>query len=136
MTFLVERLVRLRTLLDHLGRIRPRVTGPASLADDLSLQNDVVYSLFAIAQLVIDVAAELAARRGDRFEDYTEAVRSLQRDGRFPPEVVAGLVPLPGFRNVVAHEYVGIDFARVVTALDGLEPVRRFVAIVAEIESA
>jgi len=44
-------------------------------------------------QLVIDVAGDFAARRGDRFEDYTEAVRSLGRDTRFTPELAqAGAV--------------------------------------------
>jgi uncharacterized protein YutE (UPF0331/DUF86 family) len=84
---------------------------------------------------VIDIAGELAARRGDRFEDYTEAVRSLARDPRFPPDLVEALEPLPGFRNVLVHEYVALDLRRVVEALDGLDPVGRFAAIVGAMES-
>ncbi len=34
--------------------------------------------------LVIDIAGELSARRGDRFEDYMQAVRTLVGDRRFP----------------------------------------------------
>jgi predicted nucleotidyltransferase len=40
-----------------------------------------------VAQLVIDIASELPARRGDRFEDYREAVHTLGRDGRFPADL-------------------------------------------------
>jgi len=83
MTYLVERLTELRRHLDHLRAIRPRVSGREALERDLSLHNDVLFSLLTVCQLVIDVAGDLAARRGDRFEDYTEAVRSLGRDDRF-----------------------------------------------------
>ena len=134
MTYLVERLAELRRHLDHLREIRPRVSSRAALERDLSLHNDVLFSLLTICQLVIDVAGELSARRGDRFEDYTEAVRNLGRDDRFAPELVAELERLPGFRNVVIHEYVGLDLDRVVEALDRLAPIERFFEIVSDIE--
>ena len=130
MTYIVERLSELRRHLDHLREIRPRVTGREALEQDLSLHNDVLFSLLTVCQLVIDVAGDLAARRGDRFEDYTEAVRSLARDGRFPPELVRKLERLPGFRNVVIHEYVALDLDRVIDALDDLDPVEQFLELV------
>ena len=134
MTFLVERLAELRRHVDHLEELRPRLTTPGALDREFSLRNDVLFSLLMIAQLVIDVAGELAARRGDRFEDYREAVRNLARDARFPPALVAQLERLPGFRNVVVHEYVALDLKRVAAAVKELDPVRQFVAIVADIE--
>lgn len=133
MTFLVERLAELRRHLDHLVEIKSKVTGRDSLERDLSLKNDVLFSLLTLCQLVIDIAGELAARRGDRYEDYTEAVRSLERDERFPPDLVRKLERLPGFRNVIVHEYVALDLDRVVEALDELEPVERFSAIVSQL---
>jgi uncharacterized protein YutE (UPF0331/DUF86 family) len=134
-TFLVERLAELRRQLDHLREIRPRVAGVESLRRDMSLHNDVLFSLFTICQLVIDIAGELAARRGDRFEDYTEAIRSLSRDARFSPSLVLELERLPGFRNVIAHEYVALDLDRVVEALDRLGPIQEFFSIVHGIEA-
>ena len=128
--FLAERLVELRRHLDHLATLRPRVRSADDLARDLSLHNDVLFSLLTVCQLVIDVASDLAARRGDRFEDYTGAVRSLGHDPRFPAELVRALERLPGFRNVLIHEYVSLDLARAVTALDELAPVERFLEIV------
>lgn len=136
MTFLVERLVELRKHLDHLRELRPRVQDRQALERDLSLHNDVLFSLLMVAQLVIDIAGELSARRGDRFEDYTGAVRNLGRDPVFPREVVAELERISGFRNIVIHEYVALDLDRVVEALDRLEPIKRFVAIVRGIESS
>jgi uncharacterized protein YutE (UPF0331/DUF86 family) len=87
-TYLVERLVELRRHLDHLHAIRPRVTGREVLERDLSLHNDVLFSLLTVCQLVIDIAGDLAARRGDAFEDYTQAIRTLSRDERFPSALV------------------------------------------------
>jgi uncharacterized protein YutE (UPF0331/DUF86 family) len=135
MTYLVERLAELRRHLDHLSEIAPRVTGAAALARDLSLHNDVLFSLLTVSQLVIDIAGELSARRGDRFEDYTEAVRNLARDERFPAELVAHLERLPGFRNVLVHEYVALDLERVVEALGDLAPIEQFLTIVRRLVS-
>lgn len=134
MTYLVERLSELRRHLDHLRELAPRITGRVALARDLSLHNDVLFSLLMVAQLVVDIAGELAARRGDRFEDYTDAVRSLSHDARFPTDLVRALERLPGFRNVVIHEYVTLDLDRVVEAAHELEPIERFCAIVARSE--
>ena len=130
MSFLAERLAELRRHLDHLRELRARAPRREDLERDLSLHNDILFSLLTVCQLVIDVAGELSARRGDRFEDYTQAVRNLARDVRFPPELVRRLEPLPGFRNVVIHAYVALDLDRVLEALDGLQPVEEFLEIV------
>ncbi|HSL18834.1 MAG TPA: DUF86 domain-containing protein [Methylomirabilota bacterium] len=135
MTHLVERLAELRLHLDHVRQLGPRVPDRSALERDLSLHNDVLFSLLTICQLVIDISGELSARRGERFEDYTQAVRNLVRDERFDPELASALEPLPGFRNVLVHDYVGLDLERVVEAMRSLEPVERFYAVVHRIAS-
>jgi len=110
------------------------VSGTESLQRDLSLRNDVLFSLLTICQRVIGIAGELAARRGDRFEDYTQAVRTLVSDARFPEHLVRRLKRLPGFRNVIVHEHVALDLGRVIRALDELDDVREFARIVAGME--
>ncbi len=134
MTFIVERLAELGRHLAHLRDIKPRVPDRTALERDLTVHNDVMFSLLMVAQLVIDIAGELSARRGDRFEDYTEAVRNLARDGRFPADLVHALERIPGFRNILIHEYVALDLDRVVEALEQLEPIEQFLGIVADIE--
>ena len=136
MTYLVERLAELRRHLNHLREIAPRVGDRVSLERDLSLHNDVMFSLLMVAQLVVDLAGELSARRGDRFEDDTGAIRNLARDPRFPPDLVRELERVPGFRNVVIHEYVALDLDRVIEALHHLDPIDRFIAIVRDIEAS
>jgi len=130
MSYIVERLSELRRHLDHLRELRPSVRGPEVLEVDLSLHNDVLFSLLTVAQVVIDVAGELSAREGHRFEDYTTAVRNLTKLDGFSQELVADLAQLPGFRNILVHEYVGLDYGLVVEALDNLEPVEAFLKAV------
>jgi uncharacterized protein YutE (UPF0331/DUF86 family) len=134
-TFLTERLAELRKHLDHLHALRPRVEAPDSLEADLSLHNDVLFSLLTVSQLVIGIAGELGARRGLRFEDYTQAVRNLVSLEGFPPDLVNRLARLPGFRNVLLHEYVELDYAVAVAAINDLKPIEEFVRIVAAMET-
>ena len=134
MTFLVERLADLRRHLQHLREIRPRVRDADALRADLSLHNDVLFSLLVVCQAVIDLAGELAARRGIRFQDYTEAVRALRSVEGIPPELVGEIEGLPGFRNVLVHEYVALDYELVLEALGKLDAVERFMHTVARLE--
>jgi uncharacterized protein YutE (UPF0331/DUF86 family) len=135
MTFLVERLAELRRYVEHAKAIRHRVPDTAALENDLTLRNDVVHSLFVIAQLVIDIAGELGSRRGARVETYREAIRGLTGHPAFSADLVSQLEPLAGFRNVVVHEYIGIDAVRVVDALHQLDRIEQFLEIVGRIES-
>jgi uncharacterized protein YutE (UPF0331/DUF86 family) len=134
MTFLVERLAELRLHLKHLRDLAPRVRDAESLRADLSLHNDVLFSLLVVCRAVIHIAGELAGRRGIRFEDYTEAVRALKLVEGIPAPLVDQLAVLPGFRNVLVHEYVALDYDRVTEALRQLDPIEEFVRLVARLE--
>ncbi|NJL28753.1 MAG: DUF86 domain-containing protein [Thermoanaerobaculia bacterium] len=134
MSHMPERLAELRLHLDHLRELRPKVLSAVQLRRDLSLHNDVLFSLLTVSQLVIDVAGELCARKALRFEDYTEAIRSLARLPEFPEPLIRQLARLPGFRNVVIHEYVTLDLERAIEALDDLAPVEEFLEIVRRLE--
>ena len=130
MTHLVERLSELRMHLEHLKELQPKVPNADTLREDLSLHNDVLFSLLMICQLVIDVAGELSAAKGLRFESYTEAVRNLVAQEGFSRETVEKLSRMPGFRNVLVHEYVFLDLELAVAALHELEPVEEFLRAV------
>ena len=135
MTYMVERLAELQKHLRHLRELQPRVQSAADLERDLSLHNDVLFSLLTIAQLLVDLAGELCSRHGLRFNDYTQAVRNLSSIPEFPPDLVERLVPVPGFRNVLVHEYISFDLERAVIALRAIDPIEQFVDIVARIEA-
>lgn len=135
MSPVADRLTQLRLHLDHLRELRPKVESPASLRQNLSLHNDVLFSLLTVCQLVIDIASELSTRRKQRFDDYTESIRGLAAYPEFPASVLRELEKLPGFRNVLVHEYVALDFQRVIDALDHLGPVEDFAEIVRRLET-
>ncbi|OGU03186.1 MAG: hypothetical protein A2085_00360 [Gemmatimonadetes bacterium GWC2_71_10] len=135
MTFLVERLAELRRQLDHLYAVRERIREPRDLESDLSLHNDALFALLVVCQSVIDIAGELAGRRGLRFNDYTEAVRALGSVEGISRSTADALLPLPGFRNVLIHEYVALDYARVIAALHNLDAVEQLIAAVSRLET-
>jgi uncharacterized protein YutE (UPF0331/DUF86 family) len=132
----IDRLAELRLQLDHLYDLRPRVTSPEALRNNLSLRNDLLYALQTVCQAVIDIASELSARRGLRFQTYNDAVQNLTSLPEFPPNVARGLEGLPGFRNILVHEYATLDYERVIEALGHLEPIEQFVEAVRRIEAA
>jgi Uma2 family endonuclease len=85
MTYLVERLAELRRHLDHLRELAPRVENREALARDLSLHNDVLFSLSTIRLGPKDVPQpDLHLRFAASAQNRTEG-RYL--DG--PPELVA-----------------------------------------------
>ena len=135
MSPLIDRLAELRRHLDHLRELRPGISGPEALRQSISLSNDVLHSLLIVCQAVIDIASELSARRGLRFQDYTEAVRNLAAIPGLSPSMARDLEKLPGFRNVVIHEYVTLDYARVIEALDRLDAVEELVEAVRRMEA-
>lgn len=85
--------------------------------------------------MIIDIAGELVSRRGQRFEDYTDAVRKLAVYEEFSDKLLSQLDPVPGFRNVVIHEYLKVDLEHVIRALDNLDAIEEFLRIVVRMES-
>jgi uncharacterized protein YutE (UPF0331/DUF86 family) len=88
-----------------------------------------------VCQAVIDIAGELSVRQGVPFDDYVGAVRNLRQRPEFSEVVVTALEKLPGFRNVLIHEYVGFDLDRAAQALRELETVEEFVRVASRMES-
>ena len=134
MSPVIDRLGELYRHLEHLRELRPRVTGPKILREDLSLGNDVLRSLQIVCQVVIDIASELSARRKLRFASNSEAVENLSAMPEFPSTIARDLEGLPGFRNVLIHEYVALNYTLVVDALDRLDVVEKFAEIVRGLE--
>jgi len=132
----VERLLELRRHLDHLRELRPRAWSAAALRTDLSLHNDVLFSLLAVAQLVTNVASELSARRELSCEDDTGAMHNLSAYVEIQPELIGKLEWLPGFRKALIRDLGSFDLERVPEALGRLDPLDHFVAAVREIEAA
>jgi uncharacterized protein YutE (UPF0331/DUF86 family) len=127
LSYLAERLNELRRHLDHLAELSPhgaRSLSAATVRSNLSLANDVAYSLLMVTQRTIDVAAELSTRRGLRFEDFQEAIRNLAIHEEFPDALIRKLEPLPELRNHLI--YGQLEPERMVDFLGKLDGVERF----------
>lgn len=59
-------------------------------------------------------------------------MRNLGRVSGFDPGMVEELAQLPGVRNVLLHEYVGLDYDLVVRALHHLDPIHDLATAAAE----
>ena len=131
---LAERLAELQRTLDHLRVLRPRVSGAAFLQRNLSLRSDILFSLMTVCHLVIDLAGEMATRRGEAVEDSAQAVGLLAGDERVPEYLVRRLEGLPALRAAIVSEPLTMDLERVRQVLDEVDDVREFMHIVAEVE--
>lgn len=129
--FLQERLADLRAHLDHLYKLQPAVSGAEVLKEKLSLYNDVRFALLTVAQLVIDISAELSVRRKLSFSDYSEAIRNLAALEDVDGDLVDALALLPGFRNALLHPHVALEPEQVVEQLHSLKPVEELLVLVA-----
>ncbi|MCS4039820.1 uncharacterized protein YutE (UPF0331/DUF86 family) [Salinibacter ruber] len=64
--------------------------------------------------------------RTPRSQDYYEAIRQQGELGVLPSEFADRLAPLAGFRNVLAHQYLGVNWDEVYSHLQQLDDLDRF----------
>ncbi len=92
------------------------------------------HSLLLAAQAVLDIAAHIVSADYDlRVQSYRQAIEELGRVGVLPPDLAARLAPLAGFRNLLVHDYLTVDPARVYEVLmEGRDDLRQFARRVAD----
>jgi len=119
-----RRLERLGELVALLRRDRAVV---ARIATDADVRDRVERRLQLAAQAAIDVAHFIIARaRWVRSERET-LWEVLGREGVLSATLATSLRGLTGFRNVLVHEYLGIDLDVVTEAVEvGIEDLERF----------
>lgn len=90
----------------------------------------VVERNFEIAiQAAVDLGAHTLAALPDPMpETSREVFAALARRDWIESEVASRLMPMAGFRNVLAHGYADLDHEQVLAHLTGLEDLRTYVA--------
>ncbi|MBI2954804.1 MAG: DUF86 domain-containing protein [Chloroflexi bacterium] len=123
---------RLDELNERLARLEPlRAKDRAEFDADPYLRDIVERNLEIAAQCVIDIGHRIiAVERAEKPTDYREAILRLGELGVLPSDFARELAPLAGFRNVLVHEYVGIDWDEVYRNLQHLEDIARFAELV------
>lgn len=75
---------------------------------------------------MIQLARDIAVRKGQTVKSNAEAVRNLALVPELPPSLVRELAELPKLRNMLIYRLLDLDFNRVIAALDHLQPVEEF----------
>ena len=85
------------------------------------------------AQCVLDISHRLISLAGGpRPRDYYEAILRLGELGVLPPDFAAHLAPLAGFRNILVHEYLEVDWQEVYRNLQQIGDLAQFAEMVRE----
>lgn len=95
---------------------------------DWKTQRIVERTLQMAIEACVDVASHVLADRGLRAPStYAETFEILMHAGLLPPDLGRTMVEMTGFRNVIVHEYAGIDADVVIRILrEHLGDFRRF----------
>src|SRR5512138_3181481 len=106
---------RLDELSERLARLEPlRDKSRADFDADPYLRDIVERNLEIAAQCCIDISHRIIAlEQAAKPRDYYEAILRLGELGVLPAAMARQLAPLAGFRNILVHEYVGIDWDEV-----------------------
>lgn len=126
-----RRLGVLQDALSDLRRYRAKYD-TATVQRDRDVQHMVLHALYVAAQAAIDLALHAAAdAEQPATTTYQQAFARLAASGRLPVELASRLAGWAGLRNVLAHHYVSIDYARIANTLaNELPDLEQFAVIV------
>jgi uncharacterized protein YutE (UPF0331/DUF86 family) len=120
-----RRLDRLNECLQKLEPLRHRPL--AEFLTDTYLRDIVERNLEVAAQCCIDIANRIIAlENAPRPTDYYESLLRLGEIGVAPLEFAQQIAPLGGFRNILVHEYLSIEWNIVYDNLQRLDDLTRF----------
>jgi uncharacterized protein YutE (UPF0331/DUF86 family) len=117
-----------------LARLEPLKTkSKAEFDADPYLRDIAERNLEVAAQCVLDISHRLISLAGGpRPRDYYEAILHLGELGVLPPDFAAQLAPLAGFRNILVHEYLEVDWQEVYRNLQQIIDLSKFAELVRE----
>jgi uncharacterized protein YutE (UPF0331/DUF86 family) len=95
---------------------------------------DIVERNFEIAvQCCIDISHRIIVlEKARKPVDYYETISLMGELGVLPVDFARRLAPIAGFRNILAHEYLSVDWDRVYAHLRNLDDLVRFDGLVRE----
>lgn len=103
----------------------------ADFYEDVYLRDIAERNLEVAAQACIDICHRIITIEGAiKPRDYREAILRMAELGALPPDLAQRLAPLAGFRNILAHEYLAIDWDEVYANLTELDDLERFAALI------
>src|SRR5262249_26034558 len=106
----LARLSKLERVLGKLQRLRGEATSREAYKSDENLRDRVERNFQVAVEAMIDIASHLVARGGLRVPaDSGDTFNVLAESGALDADAAKKLRRWAGFRNVIVHEYAGID---------------------------
>lgn len=115
-------------LSDCLNKLEPLTErSRTEFRDDPYLRDIVERNLEVAAQAVIDISnRSISVEQAPKPEGYRPAIERMGELDVIEAEFAETLAPLAGFRNLLVHEYVELDWDLVYDHLQNLDQLRRF----------
>ena len=97
------------------------------ILQDPYLQDIIERNLEVSAQSVIDIANRIISIEDlEKPQDYYDAIMRLGEAGIIPLKFAQKLAPIAGFRNILVHDYLDIDWDEVYNNLHQLQDLTNF----------
>ena len=121
-------------LHERLARLEPLRNRPRSEFDkDPFLRDIVERNLEIAAQCCIDISNRIISlEKAKKPQDYYEAFIRLGELKVLPEEFARNFAPIAGFRNILVHEYLGVNWDEVYKNLQEINELVQFAEIVRE----
>ncbi|MCP4168936.1 MAG: DUF86 domain-containing protein [Chloroflexi bacterium] len=125
---------RLNELNERLARLRPlQVKTRDDFLEDAYLRDIVERNLEIAAQCCIDISHRIITiEQAQKPQDYYEAVLRMGELGVVPPAFARRMAPIAGFRNILIHEYLSIDWDITYARLQNLDELGQFARFISE----
>jgi uncharacterized protein YutE (UPF0331/DUF86 family) len=119
----------LRGVSERVQRLDAERDAPRSRQQDALWLDGVKYLFVTAIEGCVDVAQHIGASEGWAApSDNAEAVRTLGRHAVVDAALADRVARAVGFRNVLVHQYIDVDDARVRQALGELDDLSDFVS--------
>ena len=97
------------------------------ILQDPYLQDIIERNLEVSAQSVIDIANRIISIEGlEKPLDYYDAIMRLGEAGILSSKFAKKLAPIAGFRNILVHDYLDINWDEVYINLHRLQDISKF----------
>ncbi len=128
-----ERLDRLLSEVEAIEARMPESFERFAAAENEGIRYELEHRLLIAIQALLDVSTHIAVvSRARPLETYRDGVVALAGIGVLSHESANELARCAGMRNVLVHEYAGVDQARVYEALREVEVLAEFAVAVWE----
>lgn len=111
-----------------MARLEPLKDKPRSDFDEDPYLRDIVErNLEVAAQCCIDISHRIISlKKARKPKDYHDAIIQMGELGVLAGDFARSFAPIAGFRNILIHEYLGLDWDEVFNNLNRLDDLLHF----------